>query len=493
MKINIKFLIAFFTLISSQIFAQDFTRTKYNYAEMADDTTECSEETMAKFDEPLEQLEYLQSKEAVKTAKSLFESENKCAYTYTIYAWTLFRSGDWLQSMQLIDSAVLKFGNNPELILRRGYMNIEMAELGVSQKNIDGNTVYKANKDTILYEEENFKKECYLAALSDFGYLAETYQGRSREVYISGYICHQLEEYESSNNYLYTLLADEDYREDALGLIMENYMEQKNYSEAEKLLMDLEKASVKSADIQKKYLELYEKNGDKEKYKTHEKMYNFYHLSPPFTKWNYSEENLALLEFFMDENSSKDKLKKLKSSANKKNGVDLCISVLYMHANHGNGVEEEAEKILAKMGTKVLSDVIQLFYHSNSTCTITKSASILAEIKDPQGWDVLVDYLPHIEKLPFTVTPPEIPEQLIKFDKVKALDVLLRWTKGMIENPKKKTDDPFADLGNIFTGGVIYSPMKVYSKSEITKKANELGYSEENLKILLENIYGKDK
>ena len=129
-----------------------------------------------------------------------------------------------------------------------------------------------------------------------------------------------------------------------------------------------------------------------------------------------------------------------------------------------------------------------------STCTITKAASVLAEIKDPRGWQPMVDYLPRIENLPFTLIPPEVPEQIIKFDREKGLVVMLEWIKGQLSDGSgKESEDPFAQLGGMFTDINMFMPLKTYERDELVTAAKKLNYSEREIEILLEKVYGRDE
>lgn len=154
-------------------------------------------------------------------------------------------------------------------------------------------------------------------------------------------------------------------------------------------------------------------------------------------------------------------------------------------------MEEEIEKILIEIGNSVVPKTILLMQNAPSTCTVTKAASILAELKDPRGWQPLIDYLPRMENIPFTLIPPEVPAQIIKFDKEKGLIALLEWIKGQIEKDETTSDNPLDELGGIFASTSIYSPLSVYKKEDIKKVASDLKYTSEQIDKLVIKIFGK--
>ena len=127
--------------------------------------------------------------------------------------------------------------------------------------------------------------------------------------------------------------------------------------------------------------------------------------------------------------------------------------------------------------------------NASSTCSVTNAASILAELKDPRGWQSMVEYLPRMENIPITLTPPNIPEQLIKFDREKGLTTLLEWIKGQLDEEISNSDNPMDELDGMFMAASIYSPLSVYKKEEIKKAAFDLDYSEKQVKKLLNKIF----
>jgi tetratricopeptide (TPR) repeat protein len=493
MKKNIFTLI--FLFICQLTFGQDFQRKIFNYSQLNEDSIICPNLILEELDQVLILIENLQSERAAILGEEMFNKFEKCPALFEVYSWALFRSGHWMKSVQIIDSAIMTYGPNPDLILRRGNINIEMAELGVGIRNIDGNSIYLSKNKKLNFEESNFKKQNYLSALNDFKYIADTYQDRFHEIYLTGYIYQKLENYEESNSYLTKLLSNDDYADDITFVIVNNYIGQKKYDKAENTLRNLEVKYPRNSDIQVKFSELYEISGNQEKLKSSHLKAQFYSWVPEYCDLTYTNENYQLIRFFLEDNSSKEKIKKLKKirKNNEELSIDLLITVLNTHSNHGNGVEEEAKKMLIKAGKSVVPKVILLMENAPSTCSVTKAASILAELKDPRGWEAMVNYLPRMENIPFTLIPPNVPEQIIKFDREKALITLLKWIKGQLKTEEQTSDNPMDELGGIFASTSIYSPLSVYKKDELKKAANNLKYTDDQIEKLLEKVYGKNK
>ncbi len=475
-------------------FAQDYERKIFDYHLMNNtDSTFCKESDNVKLGEVLLLIENLQSEKSAILAKEIFEKSEKCPLIFDTYSWALFRSGKWIEAMTIIDSAITIYGSNPDLIFRRGGMNLEMAELGVGIRNIDGNSVYLAKNKKLNFDDSIFKKQNYLAALSDFKYLSDTYQDRFHETMLTGYIFQVLGNFKESTYYLSKLLEIEEYADNAFFLIVDNYIGEKDYSKAESILFDLNKKYPRSSDVQNKFSQLYEIIGDSDKLRISLLKAQYYSWVPEYCDLDYSTENYKTIQFFIDDNSTNQKLKKIKylKKQDEKRAVEVFIAILNSHANHGNGIEEEIEKSLIEIGDSVVPKVILLMQNAPSTCTVTIAASVLAELKDPRGWQPMVDYLPRMKNIPITLIPPEIPAQIIKFDKEKGLIALLTWIKEQIDSDTANSDNPLDELGSMFASFSIYSPLSEYKKEEIRKAALNLKYTDKQIDKLIIEIFGK--
>ncbi|MFI5203088.1 MAG: tetratricopeptide repeat protein [Flavobacteriales bacterium] len=488
-----------FIAVSFSSNAQKFKRKQMEYDKMKDVVAKtCDTATLIVLSNALTELDNNQSDAAVELSFKSFKKNDDCPEAYQVYGWSLFRNGKWFDGVDVVEKGIKKFGPVPDLILRRGYMGLEMAELGVAQKNIDGNSVYSGGKNKLAYDEELFSKENFLTALTDFEYISNNYNDRYEEILIVGYIQQKLGEYQKSNETLAQLLVIDDYKDQAINLTVDNYMSLKEIDKAEDLLLGLEKDNPKSSAIQKKLYNLYVKKQDTEKQKIHEEKYYFYQLTPDFVDIEFNKDNYELLMFFADEEKkADDKLKKIEEIAKDKPtdfAIDVYLSILSMHANHGNGVEEKATENLANIGEPAIEKTIKLFQTNGiSTCTVTALAEIMGKVKDPRGWQPLVDYLPTIATMPFTLIPPSVPAKILLFDKEKGTRVIVEFVLQFVREEKKdkpKDDSPFAELGGMFTQGTFYGPLEEIEKDYLRSVAKEVGYSEKEIEILVKKVYG---
>ncbi|MCB9231039.1 MAG: hypothetical protein H6581_05230 [Bacteroidia bacterium] len=492
MKYYLCLLLAF---ISQFAAAQDYHRLAFRYAEMEEKPQHsCSDPTLQQLDEAMNLVFQNKSKSSVLVAKKAFQAEIPCPYAFEVYAWCLFRSANWERGQAIIDSAIYLFGPNPDLVLRRAYMNLEMGEMGPGTRNIDGMALYLPPAKRIPAGEKEFTTENYRAALADFKYLADTYEERFQEIYAVAYLYQQLEEFENSNEYLEKLLPQEKFQDNAILLKVENLTGMKKFEEARSALEGLEKEYPRNSEIQKQFVALFQASGNTKEADLRIKMMNFFSWVPPCTEIPFSEKNYAAIQYFTDENPPQKKISRLEKTVKKQGqeATDLLLTVLDLHANHGNGVEEKAESLLTKIGPTVVPKVIALLDQAKSTCTVTRLASILADIKDPRGWQPLVDYLPKMAGNPLNL-PPDVPSQLIKFDRKKALPVLLSWIReeNQRENPDI-SDDPLENLPDIFGFSSKYGPLKVYEKREIAEAANLLRFSLEETTEIIDKVFGKE-
>lgn len=483
-----------FTSIS---YGQKYKRKSFDYANMKEVAVEdCKDSDYGQLNRIIDLISSLRSKQAAEKANTVYKSANpKCIAVYEVCAWAHFRSGDWMKGIEIIEKGISKLGPQPDLILRRGYMNLEMAELGTSRRDIDGNSVFLPKSKSLKYNEKVFERKNFELALEDFKYIADTYQARETEIYITGYIYQKLENYTASNEYLRKLENSKDYSATVALTIIDNLIQMKDYEAAEKSLEIMEKANRRNPDVYEKYVSLYDASGNKEKLEECKSKSSFYSWVPEYCDLSYSAENFKAIRYFLEDHTAAEKIKRLNElkTEDENKAIDIYITVLNTHANHGNGVEVRTEELLIEIGEPAVLKVIQLMENAPSTCTITKAASVLAEIKDPRGWQPMVDYLPRIENLPFTLIPPEIPEQIIKFDREKGLVVMLEWIKGQLQDEGKESDDPFAQLGGMFTDVNMFMPLKVYEREELVSAAEKLNYSDRQVELLLEKVFGKEE
>lgn len=482
-------------LICQGLFAQDFSRRRFPYEMMADPRPDsCGAAMVGTLNEALELIQKNRSREAVKLTQALYQDNAmRCLALYEVHSWALFRSGEWLDALVVMDSAIALYGPEYTLVYRRGLMNIEMAELGPGVRHIDGNAVYLSKTKQLPYGESQFKAECYQAALEDFSFVAAHYPPAKEETYYCGYILQQLGRFDEANTYYYQLLVYPELADMITSAIADNFISRKEFKKAEQILLDMEKEHPRYAGIQAKLVEVYEGLGHKAKKELASRKYQFYTAVPYLTGIDFSEASEKDVLLFLSEAKVADKMKRLndlgKDTSRYASG--MLVAVIYMHANHGNGVEERAVELLGGRGSSVVSMVVNLLSQAQSTCTIEMAADVLAMIKDTSGWQPMVDLLPSIQHMPITLTPPDIPGALLRFDKQRALPVLLDYIRREMLFAEKNESDPFGELGSLFTDGLFYGNLEKISRSELEKVATDIGYTTEELSLLMKKVFDK--
>jgi tetratricopeptide (TPR) repeat protein len=375
----------------------------------------------------------------------------------------------------------------PELIKRKSEMSLEMAQLGTGQKNIDGSSVYKAN--SIDFDEEQFVLENYKSALLDLEYLMVNYN-RSEEIFYVAKIHQILKEYNKSTEAFNRLLNDDEYKYEAIFNIADNYVAQNKLSEAEAQLNNILMDNPKAGIVYEKLSEIYNKTDESDKAKQYKKKAVYFNNIPSFLEMEYSEKNYELLVFFgSDESQANEKISKLNTIHKQSENdftIDVCLMILKLHANHGNGVEERATEILGIIGKPAIEKVNELFQFDVSTCTVTNLADVMAKVKDENSWELMKQYLPYIANMPMTLIPPSLPEKMIQFNEDEGIREILKVIKPLLVK-KEDGNDPMAELAG-FGQYVYYSPLKKINKKKLKKISKELNYSDEEFKLLEEKI-----
>jgi tetratricopeptide (TPR) repeat protein len=468
-------------LLSFLTFSQKLERNIFQYNQLEKDTySKCDENINKELESSYIKIQENRSADAVKITKQLYDKNNDCFEIFDAYGYALFRSGEWFEGIDIIEKGIKKFGSVPELIKRKSSMSLEMAELGTGQKNIDGNSVYKAN--SVSYDEEQFKEENFKSALIDLEYLATNYK-RNEEIFYVAKIYQILKDYEKSSETFKQLLNDEEYKNASIFNIADNYLAQNKLPEAESEINKLLTDNPKEGQILNKLADLYEQKNDKEKAREFKNKALFYNNVPKFSNLEYSKENYDLLMFFgTEDNNSNKKLKKLNDIFKQNNQdytIDVCLMILKLHANHGNGIEDRATEILVTIGKPSIEKVNQLFQTDVSTCTISNLAEVMAIVKEESSWELMKKYLSYIKNMPMTLIPPEIPEKMILFNEDRGVTEILTVIK-----PFLSQEDDSSSFGQY----VYYYPLKKINKKKLKTIATQLSYSDKEFKLLENSI-----
>lgn len=477
MRLKISFV---FILCSFLAFSQKYERVIFQYDQLEKDTHyKCNENVIMALQNSYIKLKENNSADAVTIAKQLYENNAECFEVFDAYGYALFRSGEWFEGIDILEKGIQKFGSVPELIKRRSSMSLEMSQLGTGQKNIDGNSVFKAN--SISYDEDQFIKENLKSALNDLEYLVENYN-RSEEIFYVGKIHQFLKDYDKSSEVFTKLLNDEEYKNAAVFNIADNHLTQNKLPEAEQELNKLLSANPKEGQILNKLADLYEQKDDKVKAREFKDKAFFYDNVPEFSNLEYPKD-FGLLTFFVnDDNKSEKKLKKLNEIVKQKNTdytIDVCLIILKLHTNHGNGVEEKATEILAKIGKPSIEKVNKLFQTDVSTCTITNLAHVMAIVKEESSWELMKVYLPYIANMPMTLIPPSVPEKMILFNEENGIAEILTVVKPFLK--QENSSQAFGQFA-------FYYPLKKVSRKKLKNIATQLSYSNEEFELLENKI-----
>lgn len=468
-------------------FSQEYKRTVYNYETLKLDTLSICEDSVIKdLENSFIALQENNSKKAVNISKQLYE-KNNCPQVYEVYGYSLFRSGDWFEGLKIIESGIEKFGQDTNLIKRKVAMSIEMAQLGLGMKAIDGNSVYKAN--SLKYDEEQFKTENYKSALADLEYLVKI-NNKTEDKFFIAKINQLLQNYELSNELFKTLLDVEEYKNAASFNISENYIFQKRYKDAEIELNKLVALNPREGLLYEKLSEIYELQNEKSKSEEYNRKSFYYNNVPGFLDLDYTDKNFELLTFFSSEDKKANKkLKRLTNIFENESQdftINVCLMILKLHANHGNGVEEKATEILEKIGEPCIKKVHLLFQSNVSTCTLTNLADVMATVKDDESWNLLKNYLPKIATMPMTLIPPTIPESMIKFNEEKGVREILLLVKDLLAVASESDNKDVLQSG--YHQYAYYYPLESISKELLKRIATELNYTEKEFNLLEEKL-----
>lgn len=477
-----KLVILFFTSIC---FSQTYSRKHFDYYNIKNDVENCNQIINDELNEAIVYVQSNNSSKGLEISKSLYEKYS-CPEVYETYAVCLFRNGEIIKGIELLEEAIEKFGSKLELIKRKYILLLEMYQSGVRQKNIDGNTVFLSEDNGLKYNENDYKSENLNVALNDINYLISISNDNKEEIFLSGKIYQIKEDFENSNEQFNKLLNDKEYGEIALFNLADNYIKLKMFDEAENKLNALEEMRPRQPEVLEKLSELFDLKQDIEKRKFYNDKSIFYQIVPSFCDLEFNQSNLELVRFFYEDNQYKQKLKKLNElkKANQITLIDACIIILYIHMNHSNGLEDDVAKILTEIGKPTLDKVHKLFQSNISTCTVTTLSEIMAKIKDESSWEIMTEYLPYIAQMPSTLIPPFVPKYVIEFDEKRGLREVLKVVKPFL---KEQCSEFVQNMGfsNLY---VYFSALEKVNKNELEKACKELEYSDEEIKILKEKI-----
>lgn len=475
--------------LSNHLFSQPFKRTVFDYKQLAYNYVKCDDKVLAELDNAINAVNQYNSSEAVLIAKKIYDTHENCAESHLIYGMSLFRSGKVLEGLEIIDKAISKFGSFPDLIKQRISMQLELYENGIGQKNIDGNSMFTSGKNALPFEEEQFKSENLNTALIDLEYLTSILPDDFNNLFMLGRVLQVKNEFDKSNIVFEKLTQVPDYSLAAKYNLAQNYNSLKQYDKAENEYLSLLEIKPNEPEILRAIARFYEEQNNVTQQEHYEKLAYYFTCVPDFLDFPYTPENFKMVSIFGDGKiSAEEKLKNLKEIQKDQPEeilINICLVILNIHTNHGNGLETEATKILQKIGKPALAKTHRLLFTDISTCTVSNLGEIMAAVKDESSWNIFVEYLPNIANMPSTLIPPNMPELIIKFDEERGLKEVLKITKGLLSQEKKQSDSPFAGLSSDY---VFYLSLKELNTQKVIKAAKDLGYTEAEIALLKKEI-----
>ncbi len=493
-----RLLISIFCLLltASILYAQKkYERPKFRYASMKQKPEkQCAEAADEAMKQAIDLAETNNSASALRLIEESRQAHGKCVFSELLYAQVLFRNGQRLKSNEIIDAAIKAFGPLDGLVRVRAMLCIEMAEYGVGTQAVDGNMVYLPESKHLPYKEEQFRHTNLVVASEALEYLlGEIPEDEKNETrYLLGQLYKEMGDLDKANAAFMALKEIPEYQNRATSQLIQNWMTQKKYDIAEKELLALCERVPRNFKIYQNLEGLYTQMGQTEKAKDCKRQSHFYYSLPEYTDLPYSAENAATMSYFEENHSLQDKQKALAAVAKRPvdEAIDIYIGILNMHANHDNGLETEATHLLGAAGEPAVEKLVAFLKRASSTCGMSNAGFALAEIKDERGWEAIVEMLPAIDRIGFTMMLPAFPQCLVNFDKERALTVMLPWIKERMErNVAADDENPMGSLNEMFADGIIYRPLNVFEKTYLSDKAKAAGYNEAQIAKLLEEVY----
>jgi tetratricopeptide (TPR) repeat protein len=240
------------------------------------------EETQAFLDQQKSQLAFQKIIE-IDTAKTL------CSRAMEWIGWAYFRVGNWEKGMDWINRGIEKFPRDMHLIKRRGYLQLEMAELGENLRMIDGNTIEIESK-TLKSNPEKQKSIYFQLAESDFlSYISM--EADPKIIHLLGYISQQLNKPKKAIYYYESLRSNPIYEDDVTLTLKEIYFSQKDWTNYEKMLHEIEEKYPRNLINLEESIEFYRFLKKEEQVKIYQQKIQFYTLCPDFLAVPFSSAN----------------------------------------------------------------------------------------------------------------------------------------------------------------------------------------------------------
>jgi tetratricopeptide (TPR) repeat protein len=455
---------------------------------------ECSEEVKQLVGEVFELIDQNDLERATTVLEDARNNHGQCVHTEYLFAEFRYAAGEWVESWELIDAALKKYGPYPELIYTRSRICVEMAEYGTHSRAVNGMMAYLPDSKALPYNEEQFKATNLEYASKDLEFLTTHFDQFEDEILKLGMIYTKMGQYEKSNATLLRLGGNEKWRDQVAFIMSDNDIALNDFVAAEQRLKNLESVYPRNPKVLRKLANLYAKMRDKPKEIAYEEKADFYEVLPKCADLPFSSQNIRLLRSFglgysmEGKNAALDTISQMPIQA----AIDFYISILNLHENHGNGIEERVSLLLGKAGTEAVEKLIAFMPTASTICGMGNAGWALAITKDQRAWVALLDMLEQLRGKGYGMHFPKIPSCIVKFDSLQGMDVLLPIIKEKLEfkeDPSK--NGSMESLEKLFEAEQFYFALKLIDQQVLRNRALQLGYTEEQAKQLLERVYFK--
>ncbi|MBN1181769.1 MAG: hypothetical protein JXB49_05730 [Bacteroidales bacterium] len=120
---------------------------------------------------------------------------------------------------------------------------------------------------------------------------------------------------------------------------------------------------------------------------------------------------------------------------------------------------------------------------------MSKCCEVFSALKDPRGWDTMVEALPQMTSLPSTLIPPDIPSNMIKYDKTEGTKEILIVTKTFLLEDEESKEEVTEIFQINFGKARLFSALEVIPQNQLTTIAVELNYTDHEIELLLSRVY----
>jgi len=400
-----------------------------------------------------------------------------------------------LKYIEIIDNAISDFGPHEQLVKVRQRIAIDMAFMGTDKRLVDGMTLYLPPARALPYENEQFKTESFSSALHDSLFLLKLYDGDNEELVLEiAELYRLLGNYEKSNSYIINYGLNHILPLAEL-MVARNYIKMGNYENAEQSLKALLEFYPDWEDLYYALDELYEEMGDEEQMLHYRKRRRFFAMVPDFKGLEYCDDLLQEIDFFNGDNPPQEKLQRYQNyiEGELDDLLNISVIILYCHENHGIGLEELIVETMIEVGEDAIPIMIDLFQTPNiSTCTITSCCEVFSTLRDPRGWDAMVNYLPTMVYLPGTLIAPRVAEHLLLYDEFQGAQEIITVIKTFLlsdEEARQSEDESPMRYNFSFSKSRLFSALRDMPKEKVKEIALDLDYSSYEIDLLLAKIY----